>query len=288
MKKLLLILLLTSLLGQAQQLDIEKLKGMEPRAIGPAGMSGRITAIDVVNDNPNVIYAGAASGGVWKSESQGISWKPVFDKENLQSVGAISIQQSNPDVIWVGTGEGNPRNSLNGGYGIYKSLDGGENWTLMGLEKTRNIHRIIIDRDNPNIVYVAAIGSPWGEHPERGVFKTTDGGKTWKNVLFVNNKTGAADLVVDANNPNKLIAAMWEHRRKPYTFNSGGKGSGLYITFDGGETWARKTKDDGLPEGDLGRIGLAISKSNPKVVYALIEAKKMDCIDQMMVVLNGN
>ncbi len=274
MKKSLLILLLTSFLGGAQQIDVEKLKGMKPRAIGPAGMSGRITAIDVVNNDPNVIYAGAASGGVWKSESQGISWKPVFDKENLQSIGAISIQQSNPDVIWVGTGEGNPRNSLNGGYGVYKSLDGGENWTLMGLEKTRNIHRIIIDRDNPNTVYVAAIGSPWGEHPERGVFKTTDGGKTWKNILFVNNKTGAADLVVDANNPNKLIAAMWEHRRKPYTFNSGGKGSGLYITFDGGDTWTRKTKDDGLPKGDLGRIGLAISKSNPKVVYALIEAKK--------------
>lgn len=274
MKKTLLLLVLTSLFSQAQQIDIEKLSGMKVRAIGPAGMSGRITAIDVVNNKPNIIYVGAASGGVWKSESQGISWKPIFDKENLQGIGAIKIQQSNPDVIWVGTGEGNPRNSLNGGYGIYKSLDGGENWTLMGLEKTRNIHRIIIDRDNPNIVYVAAIGSPWGEHNERGVYKTIDGGKTWKNILFVNNKTGAADLVVDANNPNKLVAAMWQHRRKPYTFNSGGEGSGLYITYDGGENWTKKTKDDGLPEGELGRIGLAISKSNPKVVYALIEAKK--------------
>ena len=274
MKKILLLLVMTSVLTHAQQFDIEKLSGMKVRAVGPAGMSGRITAVDVVNDKPNVIYVGAASGGVWKSESQGISWKPIFDKENIQGIGAIKIQQSNPDVIWVGTGEGNPRNSLNGGYGIYKSLDGGENWTLMGLEKTRNIHRIIIDRDNPDIVYVAAIGSPWGEHTERGVFKTVDGGKTWKNILFVNNKTGAADLVVDENNPNKLIAAMWQHRRKPYTFNSGGEGSGLYITFDGGENWTKKTKDDGLPEGDLGRIGLAISKSNPKVVYALIEAKK--------------
>ncbi len=274
MKKLLLLLAFISLFTHAQQIDIEKLSGMKARSIGPAGMSGRITAIDVVNDKPNVIYIGAASGGVWKSESQGISWKPVFDKENLQGIGAIKIQQSNPDVIWVGTGEGNPRNSLNGGYGIYKSLDGGKNWTLMGLEKTRNIHRIIIDRDNPDIVYVAAIGSPWGEHKERGVFKTIDGGKTWKNILFVNDKTGAADLVVDANNPNKLIAAMWEHRRKPYTFTSGGKGSGIYISFDGGENWSKKSKDDGLPEGDLGRVGLAISKSNPKVVYALIEAKK--------------
>lgn len=265
---------LTLFESSAQEIDMAKFKGMKPRSIGPAGMSGRVTAIDVVNDQPNVIYVGAASGGVWKSESEGIDWEPVFDKENLQSIGAIAIQQSNPDVIWVGTGEGNPRNSLNGGYGIYKSLDGGHSWKLMGLEKTRNIHRILIDPDEPNTVYVAAIGSPWGEHPERGVFKTTDGGKTWKKILFVNNKTGAADLVMDPSNPNKLIAALWEHRRKPYTFSSGGPGSGLYVTYDGGENWTRKTDEDGIPKGDLGRMGLAISKSNPKVVYALIEAKK--------------
>lgn len=258
----------------AQQLDIKKLKGLKPRAIGPAGMSGRITTIDVVTDNPDIIYAGAASGGVWKSESGGIDWKPIFEKEAVASIGALAIQQSNTDVIWVGTGEGNPRNSLNGGYGIYKSLDAGVTWQLMGLEKTRNIHRIIIDKDNPNTVYVAAIGSPWGEHPERGVFKTTDGGKTWNKILFVNNKTGAADLVVDPTNPNKLIAAMWEHRRKPWTFTSGGKGSGLHITYDGGEHWKKLTDKDGLPKGDLGRIGVAIAPSNPKIVYALVEAKK--------------
>ena len=274
MNRLTLFTFFVTSLMIAQQLDIEKLKGMNPRAIGPAGMSGRITAIDVVIDQPDIIYAGAASGGVWKSESGGIDWKPIFDKQNVASVGAIAIQQSNPDVIWVGTGEGNPRNSLNGGYGIYKSLDAGVTWKLMGLEKTRNIHRVIIDKDNPNTVYVAAIGSPWGEHPERGIFKTTDGGKTWNKSLFVNNKTGAADLVVDASNPNKLIAAMWEHRRKPWTFNSGGEGSGIYITYDGGENWTKKTDKDGLPKGNLGRIGIAISPSNPKVVYALVEAKK--------------
>ena len=273
-KKILISCILLTTIVQSQELDIQKLKGMNPRAIGPAGMSGRITAIDVVHKRPNIIYIGAASGGVWKSESEGIEWKPIFDKENIQAIGAIAIQQSNPDVIWVGTGEGNPRNSLNGGYGIYKSIDGGENWKLMGLEKTRNIHRIIIDKNNPNTVYIAAIGSPWGEHPERGVFKTIDGGETWKKILFVNNKTGAADLVVDSSNPNKLIAAMWEHRRKPYTFNSGGEGSGLYISFDGGKNWEKKTDKDGLPKGNLGRIGLAISQSNPKVIYALIEAKK--------------
>ncbi len=274
MKKIILFLFLISISGFSQQIDIKKLKNMKPRSIGPAGMSGRITCIDVVNKKPNIIFVGAASGGVWKSEDEGISWSPVFDKVGIQSIGAISIQQSNPDVIWVGTGEGNPRNSVNGGYGIYKSLDGGKNWKLMGLKKTRNIHRIVIDKFNPNTVYVAAIGSSWGEHPERGVYKTTDGGETWKKILFVNNRTGAADLVMDANNPNKLIAALWEHRRKPYTFKSGGKGSGLYITYDGGKNWTKKTDKDGLPKGELGRIGIAISKSNPKVIYALIEAKK--------------
>ncbi|MEN8187500.1 MAG: hypothetical protein ABFR05_10270 [Bacteroidota bacterium] len=274
MKRILLTLLLISSLVQAQHIDVKKLKGMSPRSVGPAGMSGRITAIDVVNDQPNVIYVGAASGGVWKSESEGIDWEPIFDKENLQAIGAITIQQSNPDVIWVGTGEGNPRNSVNGGYGIYKSIDAGKNWKLMGLTKTRNIHRIIIDENNPNTIYVAAIGSSWGEHPERGVFKSIDGGESWKKILFVNNRTGAADLVVDANNPNKLIAAMWEHRRKPYTFNSGGEGSGIYITHDAGKNWKKLTHEDGLPKGKLGRIGIAISKSNPKIVYTLIEAKK--------------
>ncbi|MDP2089708.1 MAG: hypothetical protein Q8J84_09945 [Flavobacteriaceae bacterium] len=274
MKKILYFFFFVSLIAFSQQLPIEKFKGMKPRSIGPAGMSGRITAVDVVNNQPEIIYAGAASGGVWKSESGGIEWEPIFDKQPIQAIGAITIQQSNPDVIWVGTGEGNPRNSLNGGYGIYKSLDGGKNWQLMGLEKTRNIHRIIIDRDNPNTVYVAAIGSPWGEHPERGVFKTTDGGKTWEKILFVNNRTGAADLVVDSSNPNKLIAAMWEHKRDPWFFKSGGEGSGIYISYDGGKNWSKKTEDDGLPKGNLGRTGLAISASNPKIVYALVEAEK--------------
>ena len=274
MKKLPLLLMLFSIPFFAQELDIKLLKDIKPRAIGPAGMSGRITAIDVVNNQPHVIYVGAASGGVWKSESEGIDWKPIFDEQPLQAIGAIAVQQNNPDVVWVGTGEGNPRNSVNGGYGIYKSLDAGHTWKLMGLEKTRNIHRIVIDKENPNTVYVAAIGSSWGEHSERGVFKTTDGGETWEKILYVNVRTGAADLVMDENNPNKLIVAMWEHLRKPYTFNSGGPGSGLYITYDGGKNWIKKTDKDGLPKGDLGRIGLAISRSNPKVVYALIEAKK--------------
>jgi photosystem II stability/assembly factor-like uncharacterized protein len=258
----------------AQKIDMELLKGMKPRAIGPAAMSGRVTAVDVVIKDPDIMYVGAASGGVWKTVSGGISWESVFDKESTLSVGAIAIQQDNPSVVWVGTGEGNPRNSLNGGDGIYKTLDGGKTWKKMGLEKTRHIHRVIIDPKNPNTVYVAAIGSPWGEHPERGVYKTTDGGNTWERVLFVDNKTGCAELVMDPSNPNKLIANMWEHRRWPWTFKSGGPSSGLYITFDGGKTWTKKTDKDGLPEGELGRMGLAIARSKPDVVYALIESKK--------------
>src|SRR5258706_4057658 len=269
-----IILLLLGVALFAQKLDMEKMKGMKPRSIGPAGMSGRITSIDVVNNNTDVMYVGAASGGLWKTASAGISWEPVFDKEAILSIGAVAIQQDNPSVIWIGTGEGNPRNSLNGGYGIYKSLDGGKNWKLMGLEKTRNIHRIIIDPKNPNTIYVGAIGSPWGEHPERGIFKSTDGGLTWNKMLFVDEKTSCADLVMDQINPNKLIASMWQHRRWPWTFKSGGPGSGLHVTFDGGATWKKLTNKDGLPEGELGRIGVTIAASKPDIVYATIENKK--------------
>ncbi|MDF0706131.1 WD40/YVTN/BNR-like repeat-containing protein [Flagellimonas okinawensis] len=273
-KSILYLVLLVTASITAQDFDVELLQDIKPRNIGPAGMSGRVTSIDVVHSNPDVMFVGTASGGLWKSTSGGIKWEPVFDNEVTASIGAVAIQQSNPSVIWVGTGEGNPRNSLNGGYGIYKSLDGGKTWKPMGLEKTRHIHRVIIDPTNPDVVYVGAIGSPWGEHPERGVFKTTDGGETWEKVLFVNNKTGVADLVMDPKNPNKLIAAMWEHKRDPWFFKSGGEGSGLHITHDGGKTWKKITEEDGLPKGDLGRIGVAIARNKPNIIYALVEAKK--------------
>ncbi|WP_431161469.1 WD40/YVTN/BNR-like repeat-containing protein [Flagellimonas beolgyonensis] len=273
-KSILFVLLLLAASVSAQDFNMDLLRDMKPRNIGPAGMSGRVTAIDVVHSNPDVMFVGTASGGLWKSTSGGIKWEPVFDNEVTASIGAVAIQQSNPSVIWVGTGEGNPRNSLNGGYGIYKSLDGGKTWKSMGLEKTRHIHRVVIDPTDPDVVYVGAIGSPWGEHPERGVFKTTDGGKTWEKILYVNNKTGVADLVMDPTNPNKLIAALWEHKRDPWFFKSGGEGSGLHITYDGGETWKKITSDDGLPKGELGRIGVAIARNKPNIVYALVEAKK--------------
>ena len=272
--KFLLSIVAVSSALQAQTLDMGQLKAMKPRNIGPGGMSGRVTAIDVVTNNPQIIYAGTASGGLWKSISGGISWEPIFDSVRVQSIGAVAIDQKNPDVIWAGTGEGNPRNSVTGGYGLYKSLDAGKTWNLVGLEKTRNIHRIIIDKFNSNVVYVGAIGSSWGEHTERGVYKTTNGGETWSNILYVNERTGIADLVMDPSNPNKLIAAMWEHQRKPWTFNSGGPGSGMFITYDGGENWKKITDKEGLPKGDLGRLGIAIAPSDPNRIYALVEAKK--------------
>jgi photosystem II stability/assembly factor-like uncharacterized protein len=275
MKKLFTLLYLcTSAVLFSQELSMDMLKDMKPRNIGPGGMSGRITSIDVVENNPEIMYVGTASGGIWKSTSGGIKWEPIFEKEVTASIGAVAIQQSNPSVIWAGTGEGNPRNSLNGGFGIYKSLDAGKTWKAMGLEKTRHIHRIIIHPTNPDVVYVGAIGSPWGEHKERGVYKTTDGGKTWKQILFTNIKSGTADLIMDPANPNKLIASMWEHKRDPWFFKSGGTGSGVYITHDGGENWKKITEKEGFPKGELGRIGVAIAPNNPDIIYALVEAKK--------------
>lgn len=262
-----------TVLSQAPNLDL--FKQLKARNIGPAGMSGRVTSIDVVLEKPDVIYVGTASGGVWKSKSGGVTWEPIFDKQPLQSIGAIAVQQSNPDVIWVGTGEGNPRNSQTSGKGLYKSINGGKTWKLVGLENSITIHRIIIHRDNPDIVWVAATGSAWGDNSERGVFKTSDGGKTWIKSLYINEKTGCADLISDPSNPNKLIASMWEYRREPWFFTSGGKGSGLYISFDGGETWKKRTDSHGLPKGDLGRIGLALCHSKPNVVYALVEAETL-------------
>ena len=265
---------LLCLSATAQKVSLEQFKDLKPRNIGPAGMSGRITTIDVVLDNPNIIYLGAASGGVWKTENSGNTWTPVFDDQPTQNIGTIAVQQSNPNIVWVGTGEGNPRNSVNIGEGIFKSLDAGKTWKRMGLENSRNIHRIIIDPVNPNTVYVAAIGNPYGIHPERGVFKTTDGGETWTKILYTNDTAGCSDLVMDPSNPNRLLASMWQHRRTPWDFKSGGPGSGLYLTIDGGKNWKKLGKTDGLPDGDYGKIGLAFARSQPTRVYALVEATK--------------
>jgi photosystem II stability/assembly factor-like uncharacterized protein len=256
------------------QVDPELLAGLKARSIGPASMSGRVASIDAVESNPDIVYVGAATGGVWKSTNGGLSFTPIFDDQPVAAVGAVAIFQPSPEIVWVGTGEGNPRNSMSVGNGVYKSMDGGKTWQHLGLEKTERIHRIVLHPRDPNIAWVAAMGQAWGQNPDRGVFKTTDGGKTWNKVLYVNERTGAADLVMDPVNPNKLFAAMWEYRRWPWFFNSGGPGSGLHVTYDGGATWRRFTEDDGMPKGNLGRIGVAIARSNPRIVYAIVEADK--------------
>lgn len=258
----------------AQKFDSGKFQNLNIRNVGPANMSGRITAIDAVTNNPKIIYIGAASGGVWKSENGGSAWQPVFDDMPTQNIGAIAIQQSNPNVVWVGTGEGNPRNSVNLGLGLFKTMDGGLTWQKAGFDDSKSIHRIIIDPSNASVVYVGVLGDPFTPHKSRGLYKTTDGGLSWKQILFTNDLSGVADMAMDPTNPNKLFVAMYEHRRTPFSFTSGGPGSGFFMTYDGGNTWEKLNEKNGLPAGELGRIGIAIARSNPKRVYAKVEATK--------------
>ncbi len=274
MRKLVFVVLVLLASSAQGAVDPGLLAGMKARSIGPAGMSGRVAAIAAVESNPGIVYVGAATGGLWKSVNGGLTFSPLFDDQPVSSIGAVAIFQANPDVVWVGTGEGNPRNSASIGNGVYRSIDGGKTWTHLGLEKTERIYRIVPHPTNPDVAWVSALGQEWGENPERGVYKTEDGGKTWSRVLYVNERTGASDLVMDPRNPNKLFASMWQYRRWPWFFKSGGPGSGLYVTYDGGRTWKEITDADGLPKGNLGRIGIALSPSNPDVVYATVEAEK--------------
>lgn len=255
-------------------LDPDLLSGLSARTLGPAAVSGRISAVDALNSNPNHIVIGAATGGVWISKNGGLTWEPVFDDQPVASIGAVAINQKNPDIIWVGTGEGNTRNSTSIGGGLFKSIDGGRSWKLMGLANSERINRIALHPADPDVAYVAALGTLWGENTERGLYKTTDGGESWEKILYVDEKTGATDVKLDPVNPDKVYASMWQHRRLPYHFTSGGPGSGLYISWDGGASWTRKTEDDGLPAGELGRITISPSPADPQRVYALVEAKK--------------
>jgi photosystem II stability/assembly factor-like uncharacterized protein len=256
------------------QIDPELLAGMKARSIGPATMSGRVAAIEAVESDSDTVYVGAATGGVWKSTDGAYTFTPLFDEQPVAAIGAIAVFQPSPEIVWVGTGEANVRNSVSVGNGVYKSIDGGKTWQHLGLDKTERISRIVLHPRDPNIAWVAALGQAWGQNADRGVFKTVDGGKSWTKVLYVDERTGAADLVIDPANPNKLFAAMWEYRRWPWFFNSGGPSSGLHLTYDGGATWKRFTEEDGMPKGALGRIGLGIARSNPNIVYALVEADK--------------
>ena len=253
------------------QSDDPILKPFVWRPIGPANMGGRIDDIAVVETNSSIIYIGLATGGIWKSTNNGTTWVPIFDKYPVSSIGDIAIAPSNPDIIYVGTGEPNNRQSSSFGAGVYKSIDGGQTFEELGLKDTQSIARIVVHPKDPNIAYVAALGHLFGPNQERGLYKTSDGGRTWTNTNFINEDTGFTDVVIDPVNPNILIAASYQRRRTPWGFNGGGPGSGLWKTTDGAKTW-KKLTGNGLPDNPMiGRIGLDIARSRPSTIYASIE-----------------
>src|SRR5262249_29264566 len=225
------------------------------RNIGPANIGGRICDLAVVDSNPNIMYVGAATGGVWKTSDGGNTWAPVFDQQPTLNIGAVAVSQSNPDVVWVGSGEANARNSCSWGNGVYKSTDGGKTWTHMGLRDTQHVGRVVIHPKNPDIVYVAALGHIWGPNKERGVYKTTDGGQTWQLSKFIDENTGFIDVAIDPDQPDILYAAAYCVRRDGFAGGNPktqyGPGAGLYKTDDGGKSWERMA--GGLPNRQYGR-----------------------------------
>ncbi len=255
----------------APGIDASLFENLTWRNVGPGIMGGRLTDIEGVPGNPDVLYVASASGGLWKTTNGGITWTPIFDRQGTISIGDIALEPGNPDVLWVGTGEDNPRNSVSFGDGVYKSTDGGKTWQHMGLKDTERISRIIVHPTNPDIVYVAAIGHAFGPNPERGVFMTTDGGRTWQKVLYTDDRHGASDLEMDPSNPNILYAALWHFERKPWKFESGDESGGVYKSVDGGRTWKKLT--NGLPKL-MGRIGIKVAPSRPNVVYVIVEARE--------------
>jgi photosystem II stability/assembly factor-like uncharacterized protein len=247
-------------------------KNLKFRNLGPAVAGGRVTAVVGIPGNPNVYYAAGAAGGVFKTVDGGIKWEAVFKNEATASIGALALAPSNPNLVWVGTGEANVRNDIVDGHGVYLSSDAGHSWKFTGLADAGQISSVLVNPHNSQIVFVGALGHAWGPNAERGVFRTEDGGKSWKKVLYVDDTTGVADLVMEPDNPEVLYAAMWHFRRYPWTLEDGGESSGIYRSTDGGDTWKKLT--EGLPEGPLGRIALAVAPSNPHHVYALIAARK--------------
>lgn len=264
------------------KVDAETVSGLGARNIGSAQMSGRVAALDAAKEgNRLTVYVGAASGGVWKSVNGGTTFKPVFDKQPVQSIGAVTIDPKNPKVVWVGTGEAWTRNSVSIGDGVYKSTDGGDNWTNVGLKESERVSKILVDPSNTDTVYVCATGKLWSDSDERGVYKTTDGGKTWAKVLKgANASTGCSMMSLDASNPKTVYAGMWDFRRKGWTFRSGGEtpdapsASGLFKSTDGGATWTELTETSakGLPPKPWGRVAVSVAPSKPNVVYAVVEA----------------
>lgn len=271
------VLLLTRAVAQskatndAESDENDILHNLHFRNLGPAIAGGRVTSVVGVAGDPNIYYVGSAAGGVYKTENGGITWKAIFEHQATASIGSIALAPSNSNFVWVGTGEANIRNDVIDGAGIYFSSDGGESWKLMGLRETGQISRVLVDPKNPQTVFVGALGHVWGPNTERGVFRTSDGGKTWKKILYIDDLTGVADLAMQPGNAEVLYAAMWRARRYPWTLEDGGESSALYRSTDGGETWKKLT--EGLPNEPLGRMAIAVAPSNPNHLYALITQK---------------
>lgn len=267
-------ILIISLVSVYSQTKNDPWKLLQYRSIGPF-RGGRVGAVAGVATQPNVYYFGATGGGVWKTTDGGVNWSPVSDDYfKTGSVGAIDVSPSDPNVVYVGMGEETLRGNVSHGDGVYKSVDAGKTWKFMGLGDTRHIGRIRIHPKNPDVAYVAAIGHLFGPNEERGVFRTTDGGKTWKKVLFRDKDTGANDIVLDPSNPNVIYATFWQMRRQPWAFDSGGAGSSMYKSMDGGETWTEITKNKGLPTGVWGKVGITVSPADPNRLWAVVEAKE--------------
>ncbi|MGH9520320.1 MAG: WD40/YVTN/BNR-like repeat-containing protein, partial [Terriglobales bacterium] len=260
------------ILAAAAALAQVSISSLRPRSIGPGIVSGRIVALAVVPGHASTYYVAAASGGVWKTVNDGATFAPIFDHEGSYSIGTVVLDPNHPDTVWVGTGENNSQRTVSYGDGVYRSDDGGATWRNLGLRDSRHIGRIVIDPRDSNVVYVAAEGPLWGSGGERGVFKTTDGGKTWAPSLSISAHTGVSDLVMDQRNPDVLYAAAYQRERHVYTLIDGGPESAIYKTSDAGKTWTRLR--NGLPGGALGRIGLAISPANPGIIYATVEAAR--------------
>src|SRR5947209_10682238 len=286
MKTATIIITLFSTAAMAQapapvKVDSDTISGLGARNIGSATMSGRIAAIDGAWDSQRLtVYIGAASGGVWKSQNGGTTYKPVFDKQPVQSIGAVTIDPKNLKTVWVGSGEAWTRNSTSIGDGVYKSTDGGENWTNLGLKESERIAKILIDPTDTNTVFVCVPGKLWSDSADRGVYRTSDGGKTWNQVLKGSNvSTGCSMMSMDRSNPKTLYAGLWDFRRKGWTFRSGGdgpnapSGSGLWKSTDGGANWSEISSSQGLPSKPWGRVAVTVAPSNANIVYAFIEAE---------------
>ena len=260
---------------QSQKSDIwsdDNFTGLEFRSIGPALMSGRISDIAIHPEDENTWYVTVGSGNVWKTQNSGITWDPIFDDQASYSIGCVTVDPNNPEVVWIGTGEDQGGRHFGYGDGIYKSLDGGKNWTNMGLKNSERISKILIHPKNSNIVWVAVQGPLWSSGGQRGLYKTVDGGKNWKLVLKDNKWTGATEVILDPSNNKVMYAALWQRHRTVAAYMGGGPGSGIYKSYDEGETWKKLT--NGLPKSNMGKIGLDISRQNNDILYAAIELNR--------------